>query len=638
MLRLPPVFSDGMILQRGERTALWGTSDPGADISVEFLGKRYAARAEGSGAWELSVDASEPGGPFEMSVSAWGPGGTEAAGSLRIKDVYIGDVWVCAGQSNMMTPMDRLRDAFPEEFSISPYPVIRQFALPCAACFDGPRGETPEAEWVQASAESLGGFSGVAWFFARREMERRHVPVGILLAANGGAPIESFMSAEALREFPLKIAEARKFSDPAFREEAELAAARAVEAWEDGAISADRGLADEWFRPGIGASSWRPIRLPGRFDQESELSGFCGAIWLRRSFDAPPGFGTYSCSIELGTIADADRVFVNGVEVGATTYRYPPRKYPVPAGLIKDGENRIVVRVSCNAGDGGFTRGKAMRITSDRSPGGSGSGSIDLRGMWKYEIGVRMPPSPSELFTQWKPTGIFNGMIAPLLRCAVAGVLWYQGESNTDRPEEYRRKLEAMIQDWRERSGRDDLPFIVAQLPLLGQAGPNDESSKWAILREAQAEAVRRTPRTGLAVTLDLGEWNDIHPLNKKTLGKRLALAAEALLHGEPNGSPGPSLVAAERLGSSLKLRFERCGTALVERGGEAFVSVVDDEGIPHRVRARIEAPDIVSVDLSGIERPALVLYAWADNPADRQLYSAEGLPAQPFRVSVPLE
>jgi len=636
MLKLPPIFSNGMILQRGKRTALRGSSDPGADIAVEFSGESYAARADGSGDWETAIDASEPGGPFVLSVSATSPGGRGEPESLRIADVYVGDLWICAGQSNMQTPMDRLRETFPEEFSLSPFPVIRQFALPCTACFAGPREEMPDAEWVQSSAESLGGFSGVAWFFARREAERRSMPIGILLAANGGAPIESFMSSDALREFPLKIAEARKYVDPAVREEAELAATRAAEAWELLAREGDRGLSEEWFRPATDASSWRPIRLPGRFDQEAELRGFCGAVWLRRSFVAPPGFGSAASRIELGTIVDADRVFVNGIEVGCTGYRYPPRKYPLPAGLIKDGENSLVIRVSCSAGDGGITRGKPIRITSAKSPGGPGSGSIDLRGMWSYEIGARMPPRPSELFSQWKPTGLFNGMVAPLLRCSVAGVLWYQGEGNTDRPEEYLRMLEAMILDWRKRSGRDDLPFLVVQLPLLGQAGPNDESSKWALLREAQAEAVRRMPRTGLAVALDSGEWNDIHPLNKKAVGERLALAAEALLYGEANGSPGPTLARAERRPGSLALRFEHCGTTLVERGGEAFVSVVDDEGISHRSRARIEAPDLVSVDLSGIERPALVLYAWADNPADRRLYGAEGLPALPFRVALP--
>ncbi len=636
MLRLSPVFSNGMVLQRGAPNSVRGSSDPGADIAVEFRGGRYAAAADGSGAWEAVLDAAGPGGPFVLSVTATPAGGAGAPESLRVEDVYVGDLWICAGQSNMLTPMERLKDDFPGDFSLSSYPVIRQFALPGVADFAGPRGEVPEAEWVQASAESLGGFSGVAWFFARREAERLALPVGILLAANGGAPIESFMSADALSEFPWKVAEARKYADRSFREGAEKAAASAVEAWESKAREADRGLAEEWFRPGADASSWRPIRLPGRFDQEAELRGFCGAIWLRLAFVAPAGFGSAACRIDLGTIADADQAYINGVEVGGTAYRYPPRKYRVPAGLIKDGENSVVLRVSCNAGDGGVTRGKPMRIEFPEGAAAPGAASIDLAGMWSYEIGVRMPPRPSELFTQWKPTGLFNGMIAPLLRLAVAGVLWYQGESNTERPEEYGRMLEAMILDWRKKSGRDDLPFLVAQLPILGQPSLNDESSKWALLREAQADAARRLPRAGLAVALDAGEWNDIHPLNKKAVGGRLALAAGALLRGEPNDSPGPTLARVERRGDSLELRFERCGSGLVARGGEAFVSVVDDEGISHRVEARIEAPDLVSVGLSGIGRPALVLYAWADNPADRQLYGAEGLPALPFRAVVP--
>lgn len=636
MLELPSIFSEGAILQGGAPLVIWGRSDPGSEVVVDFLGTRGRSRADGSGRWEVELGPAAPGGPFVLGVSASHPGAARPPETLRVGDVYVGEVWICSGQSNMQTPMDRLRDDFPEEFALSPFPIIRQFALPCAFDFSGPREEPPEARWVQASAGSLGDFSGVAWFFARRESERRSTPIGIVLAANGGAPIESFMSAEALSEFPAKVAEAAALADARFREDAELAASRAVGEWESRLLSVDRGLAEEWFRPEAGASSWRPIRLPGRFDQEEALRGFCGALWLRRTFVAPRGFGSEGCRILLGTIADADRVFINGVEVGGTGYRYPPRKYPVPAGLVEEGENRVVVRVACNSGDGGVTRGKPLRLIAEG--GAEGPASIDLRGTWSYEIGARMPPRPPELFTQWKPTALFNGMIAPILRLAVAGVLWYQGESNTERPEDYGRMLESMILDWRRGSGRGELPFLVAQLPVFNPPGPSEESSKWALLREAQADVVRRVRRTGLAAALDSGEWNDIHPLDKKTVGQRLALAAEALLRGEPNGSPGPTLSSVERRGDSLELRFDLRGSVsgLVARGGEgAFVTVVDDEGASHRLPVMIEAPNWLSADLSGIEGPALVLYAWADNPADRRLYCGD-LPAQPFRRAIP--
>jgi sialate O-acetylesterase len=636
MLELPSIFSEGAILQGGIALKIWGRSDPGAEVLVDFLGARYRATADGSGGWEVELGPCAPGGPFVLGVSASVPGASRPPEVLRIEDIYVGEVWICSGQSNMQTPMERLRDDFPEEFALSPFPVIRQFALPCAFDFSGPREAVPEARWVQASAESLGDFSGVAWFFARSELERRPTPIGIVLAANGGAPIESFMSAEALSEFPAKVAEAAVLADTRFREDAERAAARAVGEWESRLLSDDRGLAGRWFWPEADASSWRPIRLPGRFDQEAELRGFCGALWLRRTFVAPRGFGSEGCRILLGTIADADRVFINGVEVGGTGYRYPPRKYPVPAGLVHEGENSVVLRVACNSGDGGVARGKPLLILN--GPGAEGPASIDLRGAWSFEIGERMPPRPSELFTQWKPTALYNGMIAPLLRFAAAGVLWYQGESNTERPEEYGRMLESMILDWRRSSGRGDLPFLVAQLPIFNPPGPNEESSKWALLREAQADVARRVRRIGIAAALDSGEWNDIHPVDKKTVGRRLALAAEALLRGEPNGSPGPTLSSVERRGDSLELRFDLrgSGSGLVARGGEgAFVSVVDGEGASRRLPVMIEAPNWLSVDLSGIEGPALVLYAWADNPADRQLYCGE-LPAQPFRRAIP--
>jgi sialate O-acetylesterase len=627
MLVLPSIFSDGMVLQQGAEVPLWGRAGQNAEVAVEFLGTRYATQADSSGRWRVALGAARPGGgPCELRISS----GDDA---VSIRDVLIGDVWLCFGQSNMMTPMSRLRDNYPEEFGLSPAPAIRQFALPCAWDLSGPRSDPPQAKWAKPEPEDFGNFSGVAWFFARSEQERRPFPVGIVLAANGGAPIETFMSREALSIFPTKLAEVDRLADEAVREAEAASRSRAIAEWEASVRASDRGLAEGWRLPEADDSAWRGIRMPGRFDEERELRGFCGALWLSRTFSVPEGFPAEGCRLWLGTIADADQAFINGVEVGSTGYRYPPRKYPIPAGLLRPGINRIALRVVCNEGDGGATRGKPFRILP--GPASKDVSPIDLRGNWKYAVGFRAPPRASDLFLQWLPTAMFNGMASPLLPYAAKGAIWYQGEANTGKPHEYARLFEAMMRDWRRRIGREDFPFLVAQLPILGAPAPNDEASPWALLREAQAAALG-LPAVGMAAALDLGEWNDLHPLNKKDLGARLALAAEALLHGERNGSPGPTVAGAERRGRSLSVRFDRCGSGLIAKGGEAFVGVVDDNGETARVRAAIEAPDRLSVDLSGIERPALLLYAWADNPADRQLYGGDGLPAQPFRLPIP--
>jgi sialate O-acetylesterase len=626
MLVLPSIFSDGMVLQQGAEVPVWGRADPNAEVGVEFLGARYATQADSSGRWRVALCPAGPGGPFDMLISAGGD-------AASIRDVLVGDVWLCFGQSNMMTPMSRLRDNYPEEFGLSPAPAIRQIALPCAWDVSGPRIDPPEAKWAGPDSEDFDSFSGVAWFFARSEQERRQVPVGIVLAANGGAPIETFMSREALSEFPTKLAETDRLADASVREAEASSRSRSIAEWEAFVRANDRGLSERWQLPKADDSSWREMRMPGRFDAEAELRGFCGALWLSRTFSVPEEFPTEGCRLWLGTIADADQAFVNGVEVGSTGYRYPPRKYPIPAGLLRPGVNRIVLRVACNEGDGGATRGKPFRIMP--GPASKDLSPIDLRGTWKYAVGVHAPPRAPDFFLQWLPTAMFNGMVAPLLPYAAKGAIWYQGEANTGRPQEYARLFRAMIRDWRRRIGREDFPFLVVQLPILGAPTPNDEASTWALLREAQAAALG-LPAVGMAAALDLGEWNDLHPLNKKDLGARLALAAEALLRGERNGSPGPTAAGAERRGRSLSISFDRCGSGLVAKGGEAFVGIVDDNGATARERASIEAPDRLSVDLSGIERPALVLYAWADNPADRQLYGGDGLPAQPFRLAIP--
>lgn len=626
MLELPSIFSDGMVLQQGAEASVWGRAGPNAEVAVEFLGTRYATQSDGSGRWRVALGAAGPGGPCEMRISS-------GESAVSIRDVLVGDVWICSGQSNMQTPMSRLRDRYPEEFDLSPAPRIRQFALPCAWELSGPRSDPPRAAWAKPGSEGFGDFSGLAWFFARSEQERRRVPVGIVLAANGGAPIESFMSREALSEFPTKLAEADRLADEAVREAEAGSRSRAIAEWDESVRAGDRGLSGRWQSPDADDSAWREIRMPGRFDEEAELRGFCGALWLSRTFTVPEGFAAEGCRVWLGTLADSDQAFVNGVEIGGTGYRYPPRKYAVPAGILRQGPNRIVLRVVCNEGDGGATRGKPFCIQP--GPASRGVAPIDLRGTWKYAVGVHAPPRAPDLFMQWLPTAMFNGMIAPLLPYAAKGAIWYQGEANTGRPQEYARLLVAMIRDWRRRIGKEDFPFLIVQLPILGAPAPNDEASPWALLREAQAAALG-LPAVAMAAALDLGEWNDLHPLNKKDLGARLALAAEALLHGERNGSPGPTAAGAERRGGTLSIRFDRCGSGLVAEGGEAFVGVVGDDGATARVRAVIEAPDRLSVDLSGIERPALALYAWADNPSDRQLYGGDGLPAQPFRLPIP--
>jgi sialate O-acetylesterase len=609
-----------MILQYGARNPIAGESLPGAEITISFLGKVYHAHADADGRWQALLDSAEPGGPFTMEVSAG-----DTAEVIYIKGIYIGDVWLCSGQSNMELSMERLKDDFPEEWTPPVNSLIRQFKIPQEWDFSGPHSDLRGGSWTAASPDTLHAFSGTAWFFARTIFEKYKTPIGLIHAAMGGTPVESWMSGEALSAFPGKLALAAQYADPACRDAAVQANLAEIAAWEDTAARQDRGLDGQWQRPETDIAEWNVMRLPGHF-AGAGLDRFCGVIWLRRTFDAPERLAGRAASVWLGTITDADTVFINGVEVGKTTYRYPPRKYVIPAGLLHAGENTIVARVVCCSGDGGVTRDKAFRVFGEGC-------RIELAGEWNYCVGMRAASvRPAEFFPQRLPTGLFNAMIAPVLRRPFTGVIWYQGESNEGNPGEYAALFTAMIQDWRKKNRREDLPFIFVQLPLFGEPEENDEASSWAAIREAQLSALS-LPATGMAAGLDLGEWNDLHPINKKDIGRRLALAAESVVFKNSNTAPGPLPRSVQRRKGRLVLTFDKCGKGLAARE-KPYVSVVAG-GTLVRLPADIESPECLSVDISSVEKPERILYAWANNPRDRQLYNADGLPVIPFRADI---
>jgi sialate O-acetylesterase len=545
-------------------------------------------------------------------------------GAVRIRDIYSGDVWLAAGQSNMELPMSRVRDDYPEEWE-QEFPLVRQFKVPQEWDFSGPSDQFSSGSWTAASSETLHEFSAAAWFFAKNLYAQHKVPIGIVNTAWGGTPIESWMSREALAAYPAKIVEGAQYADAAKNRETAARNEAEIREWESRLLREDRGIAEEWRKAKTDISRWESINLPGDFS-DAGLVQFCGVVWLARDFDLSDDFAVSSAKIWLSTITDADTVYINSVETGNTGYRYPPRKYPVPAGLLHGGKNRVVIRVTCNAGEGGMTRDKPFRIFTDNE-------TVDLAGTWKYKAGCRVLPRPKEFFFQWKPMGPYNAMIAPALKFPLKGVIWYQGESNDGSPYEYSSLFKSMITDWRKKSWNKELPFLFVQLPIFGKPSENDESANWAVIRDAQCAALS-LPATGMATALDLGEWNDLHPVNKKDIGFRLYLAAEKTLFKNDNTSPGPMLRGIQKRGDKLFLTFDNCGGGLIAEE-KIYISAELDGGLV-RIPVEIEGTDLISIDLSFVKNTRVMLYAWANNPKDRQLYNSEGLPAVPFKSVFP--
>jgi sialate O-acetylesterase len=611
-LGLSPLVSDAMVIQEGAAFPLWSRKK----LSVTFLGKTYESRNTDN-KWLITLDPAPPGGPFTMDI-------VSDNGSVSIKEIYIGDVWLCAGQSNMELMMQRLRDNYGEEWELDNYPPVRNFKAVQEWDFSSPSEELSGGVWKIASRETIEEFSGTAWFFAKKMHERHGVPIGLVNTAWGGTPVESWMSLDALADFPAKIAEGSQYSDPVKRAGITEKTNEAIKEWETNLAHEDLGLPKDWKNPKTDISAWGDMTLPGDFAAAGPTR-FCGVIWLARDFEVSASFASHNAKVWLGTIVDADTVFVNGVEIGGTGYRYPPRKYPVKQGLLHGGKNRIVIRVTCNNGEGGVTQDKPLRIFTEDE-------SIELTGAWKYKIGAAAQTRPEEFFFQRLPMGNYNAMIAPLLKYPFKGVIWYQGESNDPNPREYSSLFISMISDWRKKNNNAHLPFIFVQLPIFGEPHDNDENSSWAIIRQAQASALS-LPTTGMAAALDLGEWNDLHPLNKKDVGIRLFLAAEKTLFKNENSSPGPTPRGFEKRQEKLFVFFDNCAKGL-RAEQQPYVSVIDEKN-KIRTPAQIEGPDTISVDLSAVKNAKKVLYAWANNPRDRQLYNSEGLPALPFKIEI---
>jgi len=611
---LSPFTGNGMIMQRDSHFPLFGKEK----FSASFLNKTYEAQKVNN-QFKLTLDPVNAGGPYEINISS-------ESGSFLISDVYAGDIWFCSGQSNMEMQMLRLLDDFPEEWKNDNFPLIRQFKVPQEWDFSALREELTGGSWLSLSKDTLSEFTATGYFFAKNLYEKYRIPIGLVSTAWGGTPVESWMSFDALSDFPSKLAEIKQYALPLNIETTTKNSADAINEWEKNLTHEDVGFQKSWQKPETDISGWNEINLPGNFsdasDQTPELNGFCGVIWLVKDFNVSADFASGEIKIWLGTIIDADTVYINGTQIGNTGYRYPPRKY-LPKDLIKQGKNRIVIRVTCNNGEGGLTSDKPFKIFTDNE-------SIELKGAWKYKIGYSTQTRPAEFFFQRLPAGNFNAMINPLLKYPVKGVIWYQGESNESNAHEYEQLFKLMILDWRLKNNNEKLPFLFVQLPVFLPLSDNNEQNRWAQLREAQRKTLE-IPHTGIACALELGEWNDIHPINKKDVGYRLFLAAEKTVNGVYNTSPGPVVRSFERKQDKIFIYFDNCGEGLKNK---TFVSLPEG-GKQIRLLADITEKDCICIDVSAVKNPEKILYAWADNPRDRQLVNSDGLPALPFKIEI---
>lgn len=617
-VKLPRLVSDSMILQRDTKCNIWGWASPGEKVTVEFNKKKYSTTTGADSLWMLVMSPMKAGGPYDMQINA--------TNNITLRGILIGDVWICSGQSNMELSLERVKDKYPAIIANAANPNIRQYIVSTRAEFNRPLEDLAAGKWETANPQSILRFTAVGYFFAKELYERYKIPIGLIRSAVGGSPAEAWLSEQALQQFPQHLTKMKRFQAKGYVDSIRRSEGMASSAWYNNIWLNDKGMHEEkkWYDVTYDASGWSSFQVPGFWNEQGLPR--TGVVWFRKEIDVPASMTGVPARLFLGNMIDRDSVYVNGVFSGTTGYQYPPRKYDLPAGRLKAGKNIIVVRVINGAGQGGFYRDKPYRITA-------GNEVIELAGQWQVKLGTASQPHPSGTTFHYQPGSLFNGMLAALLPYAMKGVIWYQGESNTGAAVEYRTLFPAMINDWREKWNRGNFPFIYVQLANYLRTTDQPGESNWAMLREAQLKTLS-VPNTAMAVAIDLGEWNDIHPLNKEDVGKRLALAARKVAYGDKKVvHSGPVYKEMKVKDGRVTISFSNTGAGLMAKGNELkYFAIAGADKKFVWANAKIDGNNVV-VWSDQVADPVAVRYAWADNPDGANLYNKEGLPASPFRT-----
>lgn len=643
-LKLPRLISNGMVLQQKKSVRIWGEDEPGRTVTVTFLEKEYSTEVSAAGEWEISIRPADAGSGYQMQIQ-------DDAGENRIiNDVAVGDVFICSGQSNMELPIERVMDRYPEEIGQCANKEIRTFKIIENPEFHGPLKDHKSGEWKAVSEDTFPEFSAAAYFFAKYMYRMAGVPVGVIDVSLGGSRIESWMSRDMLSGYEDFLSLADCYSDDAFVQERLALNLHQAKQWHDRLDSMDTGLQEGWPKAEFDLSTWQEVEIPFFF-RDTPLKGFIGSVWFYREFTVGERLAGKEAKLWLGTIVDSDTVYVNGVQVGHTDYQYPPRKYTVPEGLLREGKNTIVIRVEVEIGQGRFTDEKTYALFR-------GDDRINLSGKWLYRIGASCDIIEATDFVSWKPTALYNGMMAPCHKYVCAGILWYQGESNThETADRYLDLTERMITGYRAGWG-EDLPFIYVQLPNFRVerygADRDDIINDWPCVREKQRRALK-IPGTGMVTAIDLGEDNDLHPLNKEGIGFRLAMQVMKLLYGKESECEGPQIedVCAEKAeksawkvtltfkyatGMYADPRADQEGTTPDKRKALSKIrdfELIDEKGVIHTTSARIVEDKVLLMCADEMESVQEVRYCYHNTNRGAMLYNREGFPMTPFLVEI---
>ena len=650
-ITLPQLFQDGMVLQRNKPIPVWGKADAGELVTVTLNKKKVTTTADADGRWRVDLPIMKAGGPFQLTIN-----------ELTIDNVLIGDVWLLSGQSNIDVTIERVYPWYTTDIDSYENPKIKLFRVQNDTDTHGVREDIrpTHINWKPVTKQNAWPFSAVGYFLGRRMYEKTKVPQGIIVNSWGGTPIEAWISADSLgKDFPMLVERTQLYQSDEYVRTQQRANMQINQHWSRLLDEKDPGVVVKEHKGEKGEgkeekevlfakldyddSGWKEVEQFSMEWAKNGNRGIVGSIWLRQHVTIDKAHAGKPARLLLGTLFDSDVTYVNGRQVGTTGYQYPPRRYDIPEGLLREGDNVITIRFINKYGTAHFIPEKPYLIAfgDDRqSMNPMPQDVIPLKTTWKHHAGADMPNCPSsDVSLQNMPTTLYNAVLHPLAPYALSGVVWYQGESNVGNPRPYERYLTMMINNWRTLWQQPELPFVVVQLanydgrqqtgnpsPIQPQLTP--QNSNWAQLREAQRQVAKKLSNVELASAIDLGETVDIHPLRKREVAERIGLCFDHAVYKDKKVKLMPEITDFIVKNGTITLTFDqplRPNLAVCE------FEVAGADGRFSNAAARAVGNTIV-ID-SPIAAPVRVRHAWKDNPTQLNAYSQTGLPVGPFEL-----
>jgi len=614
-VKLPLLFSDRMVLQRNEPIPVWGWADANEKIEVHFNKQILKTKADKNGKWLIHLKAEIAGGPYEMSI--------KGKNEIVLKDVLVGEVWICSGQSNMEFTVDRAMNA-KQEMNDSDFPMIRQFLVEKDLSAT-PKSTLKAAKWDVCNKSTVGNFTAVGYFFAKQLYAQLNIPIGIINTSWGGTCVETWTSREAFEnsdEFKGMIAQMPKMDIDSLSKNQIKSVTERIENIQGSKINAsdETSFKESSFNDG----NWPEMNVPELWENQ-QLGNLDGVVWMRKSFVISKEDSENEALLELAKIDDMDVTYINGIEVGTTNQYDKKRAYQIPFKTIREGKNVIAIKIFDYSGGGGIW-GEASDLKLSLN-----SKVMPLSGKWKFNVTeIKSEVSPNSY-----PSLLYNAMVNPLIPYAFQGVLWYQGEANVGRANQYKKAFPLMINDWRTKWDQGNFPFYFVQLSSYNEFNGNSTNgSKWAELREAQTKTLQ-TLNTGMCVTTDIGNPKNIHPTNKQEVGKRLAAIALHDIYNKNVVFRGPTFKSMEIKEDQMTLTFENIGGGLMtpnKSGNIKGFEIAGADKVFHYAKAYLEDNKVVIIN-ENVKNPVAIHYGWADDASDSNLFNKEGLPASAFRT-----